>query len=305
VQLIQNRIQKNFNKLKGWSQQSKIEAYRLYDRDIPEYPFIIDRYLDYFLIYDRSVDFIDLEKNHLPEVQIALKNIFEISDEKIILKKRERQKGDAQYNRLDKKNEFLWIQESQARVRVNLHDFLDTGVFLDHRPMRQKIYKQSSGKRFLNLFCYTGVVSVFAGLAGANTTSVDMSATYLDWAKENFKGNGLKCDDHKFVQENCLEYLSASSDETFDIIFLDPPTFSNSKRMDEVFEVEKDQNFLVDNCTKKLRPGGTLYFSNNKRNFKLSDIISQKYAVKDISKESIPRDFHDMKIHQCFEIKTK
>ena len=302
--MIQNRIQKNFQKLKGWAQQSKFEAYRIYDRDIPEFPFIVDRYKDYFVIYDRSIDHLDQEKNHFPEVEIALKNIFNATYDKIITKRRERQKGDSQYTRLDKKEEYIWVQEGPAQLRVNLHDFLDTGLFLDHRPMRQKIYKTLKARTFLNLFCYTGTVSVFAALSGAKTTSVDMSATYLEWAKENFKGNNLLQDNHKFIQENCLEYLSNAT-ETFDVIFLDPPTFSNSKRMDEVFEVEKDQEFLINKSMCLLKPGGILYFSTNKRKFKLLPGIEQRYLVKDISGETIPRDFHDQKIHQCFEIKAR
>ncbi len=302
--MIQNRIQKNYQKLKGWAQQSKIEAYRIYDRDIPEFPFIVDRYKDFFLIYDRSVEHLDQEKNHFPEVETAIKNIFSVTDEQIIIKRRERQKGEAQYTRLDKKEDFIWVQEAQAKLRVNLYDYLDTGLFLDHRPMRQKIYKTVSLRKFLNLFCYTGAVSVFAGLAGAHTTSVDMSATYLEWAKENFVGNNLDLKNHHFIQENCLEYL-ANAKEKFDVIFLDPPTFSNSKRMDDVFEVEKDQAFLVDKSMELLNPEGLLYFSTNKRRFKLLPELSQKYSIKDISEETIPRDFHDMKIHQCYEIRLR
>lgn len=306
--MIQNRIQKNYQKLKGWAQQSKIEAYRIYDRDIPEFPFIVDRYQDYFLIYDRSVEHIDQDKNHFPEVETALKNIFGADDKHIIVKRRERQKGEAQYTRIDKKEDYIWVQESQARLRVNLFDFLDTGLFLDHRPMRQKIFKTVSNKKFLNLFCYTGAVSVFAAIAGAETTSVDMSATYLEWAKENFIGNNIDLKNHSFIQENCIEYLAKAAltqKGKFDVIFLDPPTFSNSKRMDDVFEVEKDQNFLVEKSMELLSPHGILYFSTNKRRFKLSTELTQKFSFKDISEETIPRDFHDMKIHQCYEFRSQ
>ncbi|HWU43480.1 MAG TPA: class I SAM-dependent methyltransferase, partial [Bdellovibrio sp.] len=169
----------------------------------------------------------------------------------------------------------------------------------------QKIFKSAEGKRFLNLFCYTGSVSVFAALGGAKTTSVDMSQTYLRWAQDNFELNEIDFGSHSFVNENVIEWLYEHRyKKAYDIIFLDPPTFSNSKKMDESFEVERDQEFLVDSCMSILRPEGILYFSNNKRKFKLSPSLMSKYKVRDISEETIPQDFHDKKIHNCFEIKN-
>ncbi|HEY1079989.1 MAG TPA: class I SAM-dependent methyltransferase [Bdellovibrio sp.] len=303
--MIKNRLDKNFKKLKSWSQRHQIEAFRLYDRDIPEYPFIVDIYKDHFLIYDKS-EFIDKDKNHLPHVMDALKALFKCSDDQIVLKKRERQEGLKQYEKLDGKNLTFTVRESQALFKVNLYDYLDSGLFLDHRPMRQKVFKNAAGKKFLNLFCYTGSVSVFAALAGASTTSVDMSQTYLRWAQDNFELNNLPLAEHSFINADVLEWLrSQSKTPTFDMIFLDPPTFSNSKKMEDVFEVEKDQEFLVEACMQMLTPGGILYFSNNKRKFKLSENILAKYLVKDLSEESIPQDFHDKKIHVCFEIRAK
>lgn len=303
--MIKNRLDKNSKKLKSWSQRHQIEAFRLYDRDIPEYPFIVDIYKDHFLIYDKS-EFIDKDKNHLPHVMDALKALFKCSDEQIVLKKRERQEGLKQYEKLDGKNLTFTVRESQALFKVNLYDYLDSGLFLDHRPMRQKVFKNAAGKKFLNLFCYTGSVSVFAALAGARTTSVDMSQTYLRWAQDNFELNNLPLAEHSFINADVLEWLrSQSKTPTFDMIFLDPPTFSNSKKMEDVFEVEKDQEFLVEACMQMLTPGGILYFSNNKRKFKLSENILAKYLVKDLSEESIPQDFHDKKIHVCFEIRAK
>lgn len=313
MDMIRNRLEKNLKKLHAWKQRHNIEAFRLYDRDIPEYPFIVDVYKDHYLIHDKTESFIDASKNHLPHVIEALQSLFKVSSDRIVLKKRERQEGKNQYEKLDAREDFFTVRESQALFRVNLHDYLDTGLFLDHRPVRQKIFKQAKGLNFLNLFCYTGSVSVFAALGGARTTSVDMSQTYLSWAQENFKLNNLPTEEHAFVNENALEYLaSRQADlqrnpdaETFDLIFLDPPTFSNSKKMDEAFEVEKDQDFIVGAAMSLLKPQGLLYFSNNKRKFKLSDHILQTYACKDISKESIPQDFHDQKIHHCFEIRHR
>lgn len=305
MDMIKNRLEKNFKKLKTWAERQKIEAWRLYDRDIPEYPFIVDIYKDHYLVHDKS-DFIkDKDKNHLPHIVDALKTLFKCSEEHIVIKKRERQEGLNQYEKISAKNETMVVRESQALLKINLYDYLDTGLFLDHRPMRQKVYKTTADKDFLNLFCYTGSVSVFAALAGARTTSVDMSQTYLRWAQENFSLNQIDPKDHHFINENALEWLQLHhQDKSFDVIFLDPPTFSNSKKMTESFEVERDQVFLVDSCMQMLKPGGVLYFSNNKRKFKIDPIILQKYQVKDLTEESIPQDFHDKKIHNCFEIKN-
>lgn len=304
--MIRNRLEKNYRKLKSWQERHQIEAYRLYDRDIPEYPFIVDVYKDHYLIHDKTESFKDAEKNHLPHVIQALETLFKVPSEKIILKKRERQEGKSQYEKMDQRDDFFVVRESQALFRVNLHDYLDTGLFLDHRPIRQKIFKTAKGQTFLNLFCYTASVSVFAALGGAKTTSVDMSQTYISWAEENFKLNNLPVAEHEFVNANALEYLQQQQGKRlFDTIFLDPPTFSNSKKMEDVFEVEKDQNFIVDKAMGLLKPGGVLYFSNNKRKFKLSDHILQTYASKDMTKESIPQDFHDQKIHHCFELRHR
>lgn len=304
--MIKNRLEKNLKKLKPWAQRLQIEAFRLYDRDIPEYPFIVDVYNDHYLIYDKSDPFKDKDKNHLPLIVDALKNIFKCEDAKIVIKKRERQEGLKQYEKLDNQRETFVVRESQAVFKINLYDYLDTGLFLDHRPMRQKIFKTCKNKKFLNLFCYTGSVSVFAALGGARTTSVDMSQTYLRWAQDNFELNNIDLAEHSFVNADVVEWLKENKSKTnFDMIFLDPPTFSNSKKMEDTFEVERDQDFLVDSCMSMLSDGGVLYFSNNKRKFKISDAILSKYSVRDITEESIPQDFHDKKIHNCFEIRKK
>lgn len=304
--MIKNRFEKNLKKLKPWSQRHQIEAFRLYDRDIPEYPFIVDIYKDHYVIYDKSDPIKDKDKGHLPHVTEALKNIFKCDDAKIVIKKRERQEGLKQYEKLGDQKETFTVRESQALLKINLYDYLDTGLFLDHRPMRQKIFKSASNKKFLNLFCYTGSVSVFAALGGARTTSVDMSQTYLRWAQENFELNNIEMSQHNFINADVLEWLKANQFKaSFDLIFLDPPTFSNSKKMEDSFEVERDQDLLVDSCMSMLSPEGILYFSNNKRRFKISESILSKYSVRDISEESIPQDFHDKKIHNCFEIIKK
>jgi len=308
--MIQNRLEKNLKKLQAWAEKNQIEAYRLYDRDIPEFPFIVDRYKKYFVVYDKS-ELIDEDKVHLPLLLEALKKIFNIQTSEIIVKKRQKQKGkqkgSVQYQKLDQKNEKIIVKENGVELYVNLWDYLDTGLFLDHRPMRYQFLKNTKGK-FLNLFCYTASASVMAALSGATTYSVDMSKNYLDWAQENFKLNKLSAKKNFFFEADVLQFIADAPQQSefiasFSTIFLDPPTFSNSKSMKTDFDVERDQNQLITCVMKLLEANGTLYFSNNKRDFKLSTEISKKFKVKNITKDSIPIDFHDQKIHHCYEIK--
>lgn len=304
MSMILNRIEKNQRKLKSWAEKHKIEAYRLYDRDIPEFPVIVDRYADFFVVYDKSDSVIDAGKNQIEQTVAVLKELFQVPDEKIVLKRRQRQQGLQQYEKLNQRNEFFPLWETQAQFYVNLHDYLDTGLFLDHRPLRQVIFKKQP-RRFLNLFCYTGAFSVFAALAGATTTSVDLSANYLDWAKRNFILNKVDPEKHSFVNESAIKYLEKHQDcRSFDIIFLDPPTFSNSKKMVGDFDVERDQKHLIDRAMSCLSQDGVLFFSCNKRKFKLEEAIKAQYKVADITEKTIPIDFHDKKIHQCFELRN-
>jgi 23S rRNA (cytosine1962-C5)-methyltransferase len=303
VDMFKNRLEKNIKKLRPWAERAQIEAFRIYDRDIPEYPYIVDIYKNFFLVHDKSDLILDRDKNHLDHVLQALQILFKCSNDQIVIKKRERQDGLKQYEKLDEKKQILIVRETQALFKINLYDYLDTGLFLDHRPMRQKIYKTANGTKFLNLFCYTGSVSVFAALGGAQTVSVDMSQTYLRWAQENFELNKIDLAQHRFINSNVINWLETNKNKReYDLIFLDPPTFSNSKKMEENFDVERDQEFLVNKCMSMLNSNGILYFSNNKRKFKLSESIRSNYQVKDISEESIPQDFHDKKIHNCFQI---
>jgi 23S rRNA (cytosine1962-C5)-methyltransferase len=303
---IQNRIEKNFKHRSKWAKKEGIESFRIYEKDIPEFPFIVDIYKEFAVIFEKRDSEIDAEKfDHFEFIITAVKNVLNIPEEKVIIKSRFRQKGNTQYERIDSKNEFFSVKEYQANFLVNLNDYLDTGLFLDHRPMRQVIFKESSDKKVLNLFSYTGSVSVMAALGGAQSvTSVDLSATYQDWAKRNFEHNKISLRNHTFITQSALEYLEKSNAK-FDLIFIDPPTFSNSKKMQDDFEVEKDQVFLIANCLRMLSQGGVIYFSNNKRKFKLDPQISELALVKDITSSTIPMDFRDPKIHHCFKISAK
>jgi 23S rRNA (cytosine1962-C5)-methyltransferase/23S rRNA (guanine2445-N2)-methyltransferase / 23S rRNA (guanine2069-N7)-methyltransferase len=303
---IQNKLSKNYKHRMKWAKRENIEAFRIYEKDIPEFPFIVDVYKDHAVIFEKRDSEIDAEKfTHFEFIISAVKNVLNIPEEKVIIKSRFKQKGNLQYERLEERNEFMSVREHQAEFLVNLHDYLDTGLFLDHRPMRQVIFKEAKDKKVLNLFSYTGSVSVMAALGGAkHVTSVDLSATYQEWARKNFEHNKISLKEHNFIVQSALEYLEKSVAK-FDLIFLDPPTFSNSKKMDDDFEVEKDQMFLVENCLKLLNPGGVLYFSNNKRKFKLDPKVSELAHVEDITPKTIPIDFRDQKIHHCFKITKK
>ncbi|MGZ3789960.1 MAG: class I SAM-dependent methyltransferase [Bacteriovorax sp.] len=306
LKTIQNRLEKNYKHRSKWARREGIEAYRIYEKDIPEFPFIVDVYKTHAVIFEKRDNEIDAEKfDHFNFIISAVKNVLNIPEEKVIIKSRFKQKGTTQYERLNELGEFMPVKEYQAEFLVNLHDYLDTGLFLDHRPMRQLIYKEASNKKVLNLFSYTGSVSVMAALGGAShVTSVDLSGTYQEWARNNFLHNNISSKEHNFIVQSALEYLEKAVNK-FDLIFLDPPTFSNSKKMDDDFEVEKDQIFLIKNCLRLLNPEGTLYFSNNKRKFKLDPSVNDLASVVDITQATIPLDFRDQKIHHCYKITHK
>lgn len=306
LKTIQNRIEKNFKHRQKWARREGIEAFRLYEKDIPEFPFIVDVYKDNAVIFEKRDEEIDAEKfDHFNYIITAVKNVLNIPEEKVVIKSRFRQKGPTQYEKLEERGEFFPVKEHQAEFLVNLYDYLDTGLFLDHRPMRQVIFKESKDKKVLNLFSYTGSVSVMAALGGAkHVTSVDLSSTYQDWAKKNFEHNQISLKEHNFIVQSALEYL-AKAQAKFDLIFLDPPTFSNSKKMTEDFEVEKDQVMLIKNCLRLLSDDGVLYFSNNKRKFKLTPEIQDMANVLDITEKTIPLDFRDPRVHHCFRITKK
>lgn len=306
LKTIQNRIEKNYKHRAKIAKREGYEAFRLYHKDIPEFPFIVDLYKDHVVIFEKRDDEIDADKfDHFNFIISAVKNVLNLPEEKVIIKSRVRQKGATQYTKLEDKNEFMVVKEYAAEYLVNLHDYLDTGLFLDHRPLRQIVFKASEGKKVLNLFSYTGAISVAAALGKASkVTSVDMSTTYQDWAKKNFEQNQIPVNQHIFINDSALEYLEKAS-QRFDIIVLDPPTFSNSKKMEEDFEVEKDQVFLVKHCLRLLAPDGVLYFSNNKRKFKIDPAVLEMATVQDITPRTIPEDYKDTKIHHCFKITHK
>ncbi len=301
-----NRLRKNVKKLDKWAKQQGIECYRLYDADLPDYNVAVDRYGSKVVVQEYAPPkTIDPQKarQRLFDVINATLAVLELPSNQLVLKTRERQKGKNQYEKLAQKGEFLLVSEYNAKLWVNLTDYLDTGLFLDHRIARQMLGKMSQGKDFLNLFAYTGTASVHAGLGGArSTTTVDMSRTYLEWAEKNLRANGLTGQQHCLIQADCLSWLS-NTDEQFDVIFIDPPTFSNSKRMETTFDVQRDHLVLMKELKRLLRRKGTIMFSNNKRGFQmdLAGIAALGLEAKEITALTQSEDFaRNRQIHNCW-----
>lgn len=287
----------------------KTNCYRLYEKDIPEYPYIVDVYAEKVVLYEKGISISEgdhqlnlLRSEHLKQIKLAIQEVLEIPEKNIFHKTRERKKGKNQYLKNKNSHEYFEVCENDMKFRVNLQNYLDTGIFLDHRPLRKWIKKEARGKRVLNLFSYTGTLSVAAALGGGKVTTIDMSKTYLDWAIENFHLNKILLEQHHFIQADIIQYLKEELSEMFDLVVLDPPSFSNSKRMDDIFEVQRDHSMLIDQLMSNLNKGGSLYFSNNLRKFKLSPDIYHRYQVEDLTASSIPKDFRDQKIHVCFKI---
>lgn len=301
-----NRLRKNVKKLEKWAKQQGIECYRLYDADLPDYNVAVDRYGSKVVVQEyappKTVD-AQKARQRLFDVINATMSVLDISSSQLILKTRERQKGTSQYEKLAQKGEFLLVEEFDAKLWVNLTDYLDTGLFLDHRIARKMLGEMSKGKDFLNLFAYTGTASVHAGLGGArSTTTVDMSRTYLEWAEKNLRANGLTGRQHRLIQADCLSYLGMC-DEQFDVIFIDPPTFSNSKRMADSFDVQRDHLALMKDLKRILRRNGTIMFSNNKRGFQmdLDGLSKLGLTAKEITSQTLSQDFaRNRQIHNCW-----
>jgi len=274
---------------------------------MPEYAVAVDCYGSAVHIAEYmapiSVPEEDAERR-LREVIEAVSQVFNVSANNIAVKERRRQRGKDQYQRQAPRNTVMELKEGQAKVLVNLHDYLDTGLFLDHRPVRLDIAARAKNKRFLNLFSYTAVASVQAGIGGAKvTTSVDMSHTYLQWARRNLSLNGLSESRHRTEHGDCRRWMKDCKDQ-YDLILLDPPTFSNSKRMDDVLDIQRDHSELINDAMALLAPEGLLIFSTNKRDFILDQGLSSRYKMEDRTRWSLDEDFSrgGKPIHYCWYI---
>ena len=311
AQMLANRLRKNLKTLGRWARQQGHSCYRLYDADMPEYAFAIDCYGSHVHMQEYKAPVsVNEEDSALRRRQawLALCQVMQqelgIPAKNIVLKVRERQRGKEQYRPTQKEGEDLEVSEGSARFIVNLERYLDTGLFLDHRPIRHWIGEHARGTRFLNLFCYTATATVHAALGGAaHTTSVDMSRSYLQWASRNFALNGLDTRRHVLVQQDCMKFLEECR-EQYDLIFLDPPTFSNSKNTENVLDIQRDHVALIEQCMGLLPPDGLLIFSNNHRRFRLDDAVGQRYRVQDCTAASLDKDFErNPRIHQTWFIR--
>jgi 23S rRNA (guanine2445-N2)-methyltransferase / 23S rRNA (guanine2069-N7)-methyltransferase len=312
-EMFANRLRKNLKKLAKWIKQNQIRCYRLYDADLPEYAVAVD-------VYQGEQTWVNVQEYEAPKTIDPFKanqrlsgalreiaHVLEIPTGQIFLKIRRKQKDTDQYEKLGGSRRFHIVEENNCKFWVNFEDYLDTGLFLDHRPLRLLIQQQAKGKRFLNLFAYTGSATVHAAIGGAiSSVTVDMSNTYLDWAQRNFVLNGIR-GAHTLVRADCMQWLSeqahSKQKQQFDLIFLDPPTFSNSKKMDQIFDIQKDHVQLIRNTAALLAPGGILYFSTNFRRFKMDREALGELIIEDISAAMIPEDFkRDTRIHSCWKI---
>ena len=306
-----NRLSKNIKHLMKWAKRNGIEAWRIYDRDIPQFPFAVDVYGSQIHLQEYDTGWLMQPEEYeawLAGIIEAIVFVTGFSSDDIHLKRRERQKGVQQYEKTGRAGEDFVIEENGRKFWVNLDKYLDTGLFLDHRNTRKKVGDTAAGKRFLNLFSYTGSFTVYAATGGAvSSETVDLSNTYLDWARRNFELNGIDLAKHQIIRADVFQYLQTAFEagKQFDLIVMDPPSFSNSKKMSDTLDIQRDHARLIQGAMKLLAPNGLMYFSNNLRSFALDESIAEQYLVKDISKQSVPDDFRNKKIHQCWEIRHR
>lgn len=306
---LANRLRKNWKQLRGWVEKEEVRAFRLYDADLPEFNVAVDVYGDRIHVQEyappKTVD--PAKAAH--RLEVALDTVATLCGrrrQELALKVRARQKGAQQYTRQDDRGELYEIDEHGARLLVNLTDYLDTGLFLDHRPLRRRLQELCRDRHFLNLFCYTGSATVHAALGGARSSvSVDLNPRYLAWAEANLSLNGYSTAQHRLERADVAAWL-AGGGQQFGVIFMDAPTFSNSKRTPNVLDIQRDQGPLVRQAMRHLARDGVLLFSNNYRRFVLDESLQQDFDVRDITAQTIPPDFaRNLKIHQCWEIRHR
>ena len=315
AQMIANRLQKNCKKLRKWIKQQQVECYRLYDADMPEYAAAIDIYGDYIHVQEyaapKSVDPAKA-KERLQELLDAVTAVLGCSSDRISLKQRHRNKGKHQYTPMDADvRDKILVREGRAHFLIDLWSYLDTGLFLDYRPVRAMIAGKIKGKRLLNLFCYTATATVQAALAGASSSvSVDMSNTYIQWARENFNTNSIDSKNHQLIRQDCFKWLQqyrlGGHRHGFDMILLDPPSFSNSKRMEGIFDVQRDHVAVINRCVSLLNPGGELIFSTNLRSFQLHQSALTSLHIDAIGANYVDPDFqYNPKTHKRWLLRRK
>ena len=305
--MFRNRLVKVYRHLGKQARKAGISCYRVYDHDLPEFPFVIEFYGDalYVAEYRRNHGMEESEYEAWMETSLqVMSEVLSVPKEKIFLKLRQRKPGRlGQYQKQDQQRREFEVAEGGLKFLINLSDYLDTGLFLDHRITRGMVRENSKGKRVLNLFAYTGSFSVYAAAGGAESVlTVDMSNTYLDWARRNMELNGFKDESrYTYLQADVKQYLTTIAPSSFDLIIMDPPTFSNSKRMDDFLEIQRDHVEMINQCLAGLTEGGSLYFSTNYTKFTLASDNIKSSSIRDITKATIPFDFAKMK-RFCFLI---
>lgn len=313
--MFQNRLTKVFRHVSKQAKRQGISCYRLYDHDLPEFPFCIEFYGDklYVAEYKRQHGMTDEEHDEWMEKSLEIiSEVLSVKKENIFLKVRQRKPGRlGQYQKYDEAQHEFVVEENGLKFIVNLGDYLDTGLFLDHRITRQMVKEQSKGKKVLNLFGYTGSFSVYAAAGCAKeVVTVDLSKTYLQWAEKNYQLNGFpvannpppRADGGIFIHADVKQYLKKLPSEYFDIIIMDPPTFSNSRRMEDFLDIQRDHAELINDCLKGMKRGATLYFSTNFSKFLLEKEKIEAASIKDITKATTPFDFEGKLHRQCYHI---
>lgn len=305
--LLANRIRKNYRHVRKWAKRTNTNAFRIYDWEIGKYPLAIDYYAGKFCVQYFSRD----RENPEPppeleaETETILAAIFGAKPESIFWRSRIKRAKMQQYEKTGEEGDFFPVMEYGVQFQINLTDYLDTGLFLDHRETRRYIASVAKGKRLLNLFAYTCSFSVHAAVGGAVfTKSVDMSNTYTDWGRENFLLNGISSKSHPIVRADCMKFLDEEVrlGSKYDLIVIDPPTISRSKKMEQMFDVQIDYIFLIERALQLLANGGAIYFSTNSRKFVFNEKEFPQCEILDVSSKTLPIDFHDPKIHRCWKI---
>ena len=312
AEMFANRLKKNLKHMGKWARKNKIECYRVYDADLPDYAVAIDIYGNHVHVQEYAPPkSIDPEKavQRISDVMQVTPQVLQVPVKHVVLKLRQKQRGTQQYEAHGSQKQRFKVVENDLSFWINLTDYLDTGRFLDHRITRTMLAEDAKGKDFLNLFAYTGSGSVYAAAGSAKTTTtVDMSNTYLDWARDNMALNNFTDDNHRFIRANCLEWLQSAQQEKqrYGLIFLDPPTFSNSTRMEGVFDIQHDHVALINMTASLLDKNGLLIFSTNCRGFKLEKSLSDTFLIENVSGKTLPKDFErNAKIHYCWKISLR
>lgn len=307
LQMFENRLLKVYKHRSKQARRQNITCYRVYDHDLPEFPFAIELYEDrvYLAEYLRRHGM--EEEAHeawLEECKQVIAKLLEIPEQRIYGRQRKRMHHRSQqYEKLNLAQEFFTVEENGLKFLVNLTDYLDTGLFLDHRITRQMVREESKGKRILNLFCYTGSFSVYAAAGGAaSVTSVDLSKTYLKWAEDNMSINRFKGQEYQFVHADVKQYLKTLKPDSFDLVVMDPPTFSNSKRMKDFLDIQRDHPELLNDVLAATSPGGVIYFSTNFTKFQLEKDQVRATEIRDITRATTPFDFEGKLKRWCYRI---